>query len=95
MKDDDIIAKLNQLREQVNSIRNNNDGEINSSNQKGTTQEFPTTTVVAVLYITLPIIIYYSLLNAEPHFIMYEIPIENSYFMTKEISYFFYIFTRY
>jgi hypothetical protein len=90
--DSDIIEKLKYLRSQVDGIKNNNDNEINS---KGTTtQEFPTTTIVVVLYITLPFIIYYSLLNAEPHFIMNEIPKENSYFMTKEISYFFiYIYT--
>jgi len=91
--DSDIIEKLKYLRTQVNGIKNNNDNEINSKGTT-TTQELPKTTIVVVLYIILPFIIYYSLLNAESDFIMYEIPKENSYFMKKEISWFFlYIYT--
>jgi hypothetical protein len=91
MTDSDIIEKLKYLRSQVDGIKNNNE------NQKGTEskiQELPKTAIVVVLYIVLPFIIYYSLLNTEPEFIMYEVAQNNSYFMKKEISYLFlYLYT--
>lgn len=85
MTDDEIIQKLQSLRTQVNGIKNNNN---NDGNQKGTTTnvKLPKTIIVVVLCIISPLIIYCSLLNAEPDFIMNEIPQKNSYFMKKEIS---------
>jgi len=88
MTDKEIIEKLKYLKTQVDGIKNNNSDE--NIIQKGTHKISDTQLklMFAGSCILIPIIIYYSLLNVEADFIMYEIKEDNSYFMKREVSYF-------
>lgn len=90
MNDNDIIEKLNYLKQEIDGIKNNNiEGNKSAVSQSSLQQPLSKKVIMVLFCIVSPFVIYYSFLNLEPDFIIYEERQENSHFMKKSVSYFF------